>query len=250
MATVTLLGSANASTSSATLALTITANVAVGETIFVGAAFALNSGSETLSFTDSGSNSYTRDQAVDASVVALNGCGQGRAICTTALTSGVSTITVTVSGAVNERLICAFKVSAGDVRNPVATDGSANNESVTAGTTTAFSSAVTPTFVPDFGVWVVSEDSAPSTGTPSAGWTEAFDFTATTVCMQMNYLTAPTTNLTALNPGETISASRNWVTTMVLYKGPLGGAQQKDQRNAIPFTGGAGGGSLGGGSPH
>lgn len=245
--TVTSLGSTSVGTSGTTLALTVTASAAIGEPVWVVASFDLNTGSETLSFSDSAVNSYTKDIQKNGSITALTGIAIARCVPTGGLTSGVSTITTTVSGSVNEIFMGAFKLAATDVQTPIVVDGTPTSNEATSAAATPGSQ--TPTFVPDFGVFAISEDSG-RTGTPPAGWTELFDFSSIS-SMQVNYLTSLTANLTALNPSETISASVDWVAVMALYKGPLAaGAPARDTHTAIPFTQGAGGGSLGGGSPH
>jgi hypothetical protein len=219
--TVTSLGSTFAVTSSATLVLTITANVAIGETIFVASAIGLNTGTETMAITDSGVNTWVKDVEHQHTSGVPSGALH-RSVCTVALTSGSSTLTLTVSGTVNERMIGAFKTAVGDVLTPIVTDGSNSNEGTTS--TSATPGSVTPTFNPDFGVMMLCVGAAAiRTGTPPANWTEMFDFGATggidNLSMQMNRLTNFTSSNTALNDTETISAAPTaWVDMQVLYK--------------------------------
>jgi hypothetical protein len=218
MPTATTLGTAASAVSGTTLALTVTANVAVGEQIFVATGIQLNVGTETMSVTDSGSNSYTKDKELQHPSSVPSGALH-RAVCTTGLTSGSSTITLTVSAPVNERLVTAFKLAVGDVLVPIVTDGTNSNSGVAS--TAATPGSVTPTFNPDFAVMVtVDNGAALRTGTPPANWTEMADFgTSLQTGLQHNRLTALTSNNTALNGTETISAAADWVCMQVLYKG-------------------------------
>lgn len=251
MPTVTSLGSTSAITSGTTIVLTITQNVAVGEEIFVGSGIAVNTGTEVQTITDSGVNSWTKDvEHVHSSGVPYGALHH--AVCTVALTSGVSTLTATNTvGNVNARHIGAFKLAAGDVLSPIATNGSNSNEGTTS--TSVTPGSVTPNYIPDFGVFLsIVGAAATRTGTPPGTWTEMFDFGsggADNLSMQMNYLTALTSSLTALNDTETLNlAPTAWVAMQVLYKAPVGGTPPaKDIRGAVPFMQGAGGGSPGGG---
>jgi hypothetical protein len=230
--------------------LTITANVAIGETIHIGGGIDLNVGTETMSVADSGGNSYTKDVEHQHTSSFSSGAIL-RAPCTVALTSGVSTITLTSSGAVNIMLLGAFKMASGDIRSPITTDGSNSNEGTTS--TSATPGSVTPTFNPDFGVMVtVNAAVAVRTGTVSGNWTEMFDFGVAAsdfMSIQINRLNPFTSSNAAINDTETLSAAPlSWVCMQVLYKSPLaGGAPARDTHYPIPFTQGAGGGSPGGG---
>lgn len=244
--TVTSLGSGLST--SATVSLTVTANVAIGEIIFIAAGYAVNSGTETITFSDSGVNSWTTDQTLSHPTLDP-GVAIGRSVVTVALTSGVSTLTATDSALPSNFLLCAFKLDAAGVIKPIATDGGNKASSGSSGTS-ATPGSVTPTNIPDFVVQAFCSNNG-GTGTPNANYTEMFDFKQSVYALQFNYRTQLTAALTALNDAETLSIASDWVGCQEFYKATaVGGAPARDTHIAIPFVGGAGGGPLGGAGPH
>lgn len=169
-ATPTSIGSATGSTSSATLAMTVTANVAVGDYVVVAAGCFATASSVAIS--DSGGNTWTSRVAANSNRISLHTCR-----VTTALTSGSSTITVTWGDAQVARTIAACKITTG-LAASAEYDQSASDAD--GGTTAAWSTGNTGTLAQADNVILAAsscDTAAAATSSPSGAETELADIT-------------------------------------------------------------------------
>lgn len=207
------LGWANSKVSSSTLAMTVTANVSVGQFIVV--AFTCTSGNaRTVAFSDSAGNTW----ATDVSQSTTSGVWIGSAQVTNALTSGVSTITATISGGASvSRLICAAQVSG------IATSTAFDKGASTSGTSTSWSSGATAatTQADELVIGACGWDStATETSTPGGSYTELFDFDNTGASeLTMTYLIVSATGAQTATGTLTNSGSRTTAMAVATYKG-------------------------------
>lgn len=203
------LGTNSSTASGTTVAVTVTDSAAVGDTVLV--AFALRRNDRTLStVVDSAGNTYTIDKtqaaATNVGYVAL-----ARSVLTTALTSGVSTITATFSGTATTsvRMIAAAKVTAAALTAD-------QNASAAHAATTAWNTGNTPqTTVADellFGV-ACSDDT--TTSTAGSSTTELHDFTSNVLILTTVYRILTVTGTYAAS--GTFIASGNGAECVVTY---------------------------------
>lgn len=194
MATVTAIGTATANSSASTLAMTVTASVSVGQFIVVGEG--QFGGRATHTVTDSAGNTYTQ--------MALSNirCGLFLAPCTSALTSGVSTITITWSGPEVARTIGAAKITG-------TTTGTFDVAATANGSTAAWNGGTTASTAQadEIAFGVCSCDTATAaTDTPGGSYSPVFDITnGGAFQLTMTYL--------VLSATGTQSATGTWTST-------------------------------------
>lgn len=161
------IGQAGNTASASSIALTCSASVSVGDFIIVDTG--MFSARATHTITDSGGNSYT------TVVTANSRTAIAIAKCTTALTSGVSTITASFGGTDTGHMVAAAKVTGLAASSQF--DQSATGTS--GGTTAAWSAGTTPstTQADELIIGACSCDTAATaTSTPGSGYSELHDF--------------------------------------------------------------------------
>jgi hypothetical protein len=166
VATVTSLGTNAATGAAASIVMTVTASVSVGEFIVVGEGIFGSRATHTV--VDSAGNTYTQR------ALANQRCGGFIAPCTSALTSGVSTITAAWGGGTDPaRTIGAAKVTGSSICTfDVAATANGSTAAWNGGTTAATSAA------DELIVGICSCDSAAAaTSTPAGVYNELFDVT-------------------------------------------------------------------------
>lgn len=165
-----LIGTNFAAGAGTTLAMTLTQSVGVGDKIFVVMGWAAANAAESVSFVDSGGNTYTL--SIRKCTTVGQGVGLACATCTTALTAGVSTITGTPSVGHTGRVIGAFKIPASFM--PAAIAGDVQN-STNGNSTSSSGGSVTPSRPYDLIVMADYVSAAGFTRTPAAGYTKIIE---------------------------------------------------------------------------
>lgn len=221
--TPTSLGSTSANTSATTLVLTVTANVSIGQQIF--AFGGCETAASTATFSDSGGNTWATNKTANTTQNACAFLGSTRA--TTALTSGVSTITVTYSAARTLRVLAAAQASGIATSTPF--DQSAVGNGNTTGVVSWATAASGALAMSDELAWAVccNNAAAAETQTPQGSpstFTEMFDFaSAGAMCMYVNYLVCTTTGAVTGQGQMTNSGGRAWNGLVGTYKGVAAG---------------------------
>lgn len=223
--TPTSIGSATFNAAAASAAMTVTANVSVGDFIIV--AFGVGNTGKTIAVTDSAGNSW----ATDISGNTVWSAGLASCVVTNALTSGVSTITASWTGNATGRMIAAVKVSG------LAASSFFDKGASATGTVVGWSSGNTATLAQADTLLIgtcTNDSNSAETNTPGTGYTETHDLTnggAFQLCMEYQIVAATTA---AAGSGTwTNSGARTWRATVGAYEGAASAATK-----APPFDGG------------
>lgn len=194
----------------------ISASVAPGEQVFGIMSFISGSGAETVTFSDTGGNTWTSG-APSYSGLSKPAVCICRMNCTVGLTSGVSTFSGAASASVSARQICIFKVTGGGLLVPITLDQAQTINSTAAGTALTPGSQ-TPVADQVFGVFALCKSVTGGT-TPAANWTEIFDFANSTVmATEVEYTTALLAKGAATNPSASWATSGIAVAAMALFR--------------------------------
>lgn len=209
--TPTSLGSATGNTASSTTVMTVTASVAIGEWIFVSSGVF---GSATHTATDSGGNIYAQH------VLSTGRTGIFSTKATAALTSGVSTITVTYGSSPTARTLAAFK------NTGLAASSHFDQSATATGTVAAWETGTTPSTTQSDELIVAAnscDTAAGATSTIGGGFTEITDITngggfQLTVGWKIVAATG-----TQVGSGTWTSSAWTWYGAIATFKGDGGG---------------------------
>lgn len=206
------IGTGTGNASSSTLTFTLTASVAIGDFIVVSGG--IFGGRVTHTASDSGGNTYATH------IISNQRTAIASAQCTTALTSGVSTITMTWSGPEVARTVGACKVSG------IATSSAFDQSASANGSVAAWSGGTTPstTQADELVIGACSCDTAAAaTSTPGGSYSELFDITnGGAFQLTMTYLIVSGTG--AQNPtGTWTSSGWAWNGATATFKAAAGG---------------------------
>jgi hypothetical protein len=192
-------------TSSATRTLAVTSTVPVGHFIVV--PFVHGSTTQTMTVTDTQSNTYTTVIVADMATSNTPHAGLAIAKVTTQLTTA-DTITVTAAAAVNVLTAEAYEYVG------LAASSWVDATPIGAfGTGTAVDSGATTTDVANtllLGVACIGSGGAAPTQTPSAGWTTVSDFTIATGTKRYAFFEKAAPTAAAYDLTTTLSGSADW----------------------------------------
>ena len=211
----TSLGNLNTSATPASISLTLTDPVAVGETVLV-AVVAKNASRTFVGFSDSKGNAYTTD--VDDTPNLSLRTNAGHVVVTNALSAG-DTITATHSGTVSDvRNLIAVKSTQALTLDQVAHANSGGSASAPYSSGNLVTTATTAL------LWGVAGHAGGASSTPSASIIELHDFNGTTDGYRI--LSAPGTYAYT---GTWSSGAQVWGAVGLIFKiGAAGGNQQGD----------------------
>lgn len=219
--TQTTLSSAKAAASATTITTTVTA--AVGDVLFAVCCWVPTSNGEVAVFSDTVNGTWSSFQGAGNSDLQLGLISIGFAMNPVEVTGTMTGTTVTATlpgGARTERIICVWKLPATDLTIPHAND--TTGSSATGTSATAAPGAKTPTFNPDYEIFVVASDtSTVTTWSTPAGYTQLFAISGSSGLTQLGVfgLTSPTVSNTSTNPSSTSGAgSVKWVAGQYFYK--------------------------------